>query len=79
MSDTEQNLRDAISARLADDADITGVLVGYVVVAEVYEADGERSLVQTSSEDSTVWARIGMLDAALARNRHDFIDTTDGP
>lgn len=77
MSDTEQNLHDAIAAAVDSDPGVSGVLVGYVVIAEVYEADGERSLVQTSSAGSTVWARIGMLDAALARNRHDFIDTRE--
>lgn len=75
----DHELRDAITSRLSSEADVTGVLIGYVVVAEVYETDGVRTLAQASSEGITAWARIGMLDAALAQNRHDFIDTTDGP
>lgn len=48
------------------------VLTGFVLVIEWVDTDGERWLQREHPPESTVWQRLGLLEAAAAAERHSM-------
>ena len=53
-------------------------LLGWQVVVEWMDEDGERWLAQAAHKDSTAWQRMGYLTAALSTEREKWEVPTDG-
>ena len=60
-----ETLREALTEDVADEFDGASMVGEYVIIAEVFDSEGEPYLVSRESEDMTTWRQMGMLEARM--------------
>lgn len=59
----QEALRKVLTEEMVDDFDGGHMVGDYIVIAEVFDKDGDAYLVSRSSKDITFWKEYGMLEA----------------
>ena len=74
--DQDGSYGQTMDRQIADGLKERGVVVQYVLVAEVLCADGERYLYHNAGPDqaTSAWGRMGMLEAAMSTERERWED-----
>lgn len=80
MADAEESVsaHDAIRSALSENREeLSGgpeaMLTGWYVVSEWVDSEGQRWLSRICDEESTVWARVGLLEFAVVNEKNDLV------
>ncbi len=68
MSDTREQVNDAIASAIANNGDM---IVRWVAAIEGIDSDGSRYLWLMADDSSTAWDRLGMYQFALTQEQAD--------